>query len=825
MKGTPKPAPLHAQTTDALVTRAAFEVSREHHKEATELYKELVRRERRPAWVDALAACYAARAQNLAAKAMHKEALVLWRNRAQICAKPLIEGAYLGWLSAAGEQGELLRLLNQEQLPEAVLAELEARLAPVVLAASDKALPKLPADSALLRHRPIVLAALAAYQRADDAALAEQLQAIPYRSPYRDLKPVLKALALFHSDLDAAQAAVARLPDNGPFEPMVTLLRAAAEPGAQWLARLPGLDDNRRQVLFDLKGCPAAARPLLTELGQIVARGKDGVTASTLYDLLHKHRKGLPAGAAAALCLRLMPRAGNRLRQYQDAFGVLDEIRIEHLVALAAEACAEPEHAEDHWMRMAELLARRGGQEQRAALIWRHLAEGAPQDNRDGRLVHYLGRSVALDPKQADLHVQLVKAWRMADDKRAAEGHLKQALALFPADPGLLLEAVESALAAKAYKKAVGLARQVLALDPINPTVRALIGHALLSHARKQIKAGKPEAARKELDAAAEWLRTPAEHAGRSVLLALVSDDAGAADALLRAAYAQFGGALAGAFHLLLEAGRCGSDPRALLTRVVSLPLAAPTVEAVLALARALDGVHADQPLVRAALQQLHAPLKLAAAGGALARDDMLSLCESYQSHGDKTLLGIFATAGLKRWPQDPAFVYFKSWERHGAAPRDMGDAACRTLLDAQDRAGASGDQRTVARISALLEAAFGGADDDDDYDDEFGGAPSFEERDLVRAMVQAVGEKAFLRMGSEMLGKRAFELLRKSVGGDKQAMIEALIDLMAETGPPGMPAMPPFQPAQLISPEPPRRVQSSGAPNAPTAQKGLFDD
>lgn len=853
---TPAPAPSAKPrpvlSIDAVAAEAESAYSRGRYKEACDLYKELLKRERRPAWVTALAACYAARAESLAAKSMYKEALALWRSRAEGCGVPLVDSVYLGWLAAAGERAEMLRLLNDGKLPEQEAAMLETWLAPLVLAAPDKALPKLPASGALLRQRPAALAALEAYQRADDEALATHLQAIPFRSPYRDLKTVLKLLVQFETDPEATRTALARMPLNGPFEALAAPLRAALLPGEQWLVALHGMADAGRQLLFDLKGCPDAVRPLLTELARLASAGPD-IAGATLYDLLLKHRKALPPGAAEALCLRLLPHSGSRLRHYGEVFSPLGAIRVEHVVALAAEVHAEREHAKTHWMRMAELLVQGGGQDQTAALIWRHLADRTRPDDNTGEQAHYLERSIALDPMQADLHCRLVQIRRQAGDKRQADARLKQALALFPADIALLQEAVESALAAQTFKKALGLARQVLALDPINPAVRAQIGHALLSHGRKQIKAGKLDAARKELAAAEEWLRTPAEQASRDVLLALICDDHGAAATLLRQAHAGLGGALAGAFHLLLEAGRCGRDGRAVLAQAAVLPLPMPDSQAVQALVRTLGGMRGEERQVLAALQTLHGALKLACQRAGLASDDMLALCEACQRLGDKVLLALVTKAALARWPRHPAFVYFKYWERHAAQPGRISDRAYDDLLDAQDQALAQGDQRTVARIGALLDAAvgasvpFGPAGDD---------ALSTDHQ-MVRALLGMVGEKAFLQLGSDLLGKRAFEALKRALGGDKAAILDELVELVVELGLPGMPGFPgkpgmpgmPGMPSRLPPgmpplPAPPRGKQpprmppmprapndspnvpnAPQAPQAPQAQKDLFDD
>jgi hypothetical protein len=92
---------LKAQATPPAANGAALPghidaaLSASRYKEAIEHYKLLLKRERRPAWVEGLAAAYAGRAAQLAAKGLVKEALALWRTRAEMCGAPLFEGPYV----------------------------------------------------------------------------------------------------------------------------------------------------------------------------------------------------------------------------------------------------------------------------------------------------------------------------------------------------------------------------------------------------------------------------------------------------------------------------------------------------------------------------------------------------------------------------------------------------------------------------------------------------------------------------------------------------------------------------------------------------------
>lgn len=813
----------HAMDSAALAVEADAALAALRYKEAIEFYKELVKRERRPAWVDGLASCYAGRAHDLAAKGMFKEALVLWRNRTQLCGKTLAESPYFSWLLQAGEQGEMFRLLADKTLPEATRTELETLLAATVLAMPDNALSGLPADSALLRHRTFVLGALAAYHRGDFAALGEQLQAIPFRSPYRDLKPALKALALLQTDAEAAQAAIARLPPGGPFERLAAMLRAAVLPGDGWLAALRGLDEDSRQLVLDIKGCPDTLRPLLLELAKL----GDTPAAVPLLDTLLRYRRAVPEDKFTGLYHRLMPHLGRRLLKNPD-YAKLPIENMRHILALAGELLGRLEDAEADWIKMAELLDARPEHKLRAALIWRHLADlGSGRKGRvDGAALEYLKKSLELDPDDRESYLTVIRVLRSDNDLTQARAYLDKALPRFPKDAGVLLEAVEVALAGKAFKKAVGLAKQVLELDPINPQVRGLIGHALFSHARKQIKAHNKPAARKELDAAEEWLRAPADRATLKLLRALSAE--GQVDDVntqLREAVADFGGSsgdsLVGAFHLLLEADRVGADQQALLVRAGVDLAATPAPETVVALAQALNAAQGEKKTIRAALGSLRAPLKRAATAK-FSEADHLLVCEALQRFEENGLLLAYAGAALKHWPGRPVFVYLRVLARYGNYLYDIPDRE----LDALDKAAADarkqGDQRTAQRISALLAPPM---DDDMPFLDNDSFNPFDDYSDSPRAMFELLlamkGEKALLDMVRNAIGKQAFADLKERLGDNQKDFTRRLIDMMVEDGA-SIKRQPPtdFSPPPVNLPPPRKKFRAP-----PEIQKDLFDE
>ena len=794
-----------------------------HYKESIEHFKELLKRERRPEWLQGLAAAYAGRAEQLAAKGMLNEALALWRTRAQACQLPLLDGPYLGWLMQTGQMQQALALLPQlAQLPDEARERARERLAPALLAAPEQVLAGLADEDR--RACTAARAALAACLGGDGAALDAALPAISFRSPFRDLRPLLKAMSLLASDRAGAAAALARVPAGGAFEAMAAALRVCLLPRDAWLAGLQQLDDAGRALVLELEGCPPAQRAFVLELA---ARGHTPAPLE-LLDLLLRRRRDLPPGFVRRSALQLLPHAPHRLDALGAAGLAPTHAERERALALAAELKQHPPQvAEDHWLELADLLARAPGDgPHRAALVLRRLADAHAGHAADGVLCGHaqawLTRSAQLDPADRTAPLRLVRSARADGDLKQARRLLDAARERFPADTPLLLEAVETALAAGSFKKAAGLAKQVLQSDPINPQVRSLIGQAHLSHARKQIGNANPAAAQRELDEAAQWLRGGSERGVLALLRGLAaapaaqpSTDAAAGDALLRQAVAELGGPLAGAFHLLLEARHtrhsAAAAPLKLLQRAgIDLQAAAAAAE-VVAFARALNGLRPDDAALPSVIGTLGAMLERAAKVE-LAEGEHLLVCEALHRHHLGALTRRFAAAALARWPQRPVFVYLDAAARFGAAPWTMPQAEWDRLDRVHDQAQEQGDQRTAQRLSRLLADAdrrgpwHGVADDDDD--DEL--------PDIERMVEELGGDGPFLAMVRQQLGAALFDQLQRDSKGDPAHLVRTLIEMLGS--------------GLVDGPVPASRRQRRKAARAPRPaaqdeQKGLFDD
>jgi len=802
-------------------------------REAIELYKGLLKLERRCEWLDGLAESYAGRAHSLASKGMLPEALAVWRNRASLCGKPLFEGPYVEWLLRSGEHATAMRALAElSKQPDGTASELEYRLAAVTLVAPDSALATLPADSLLRQHREAALAALKACCSGDIGTLDEHLRAIPFRSPYRDLRFLLKSLLLTNRDPVLASELVHRVVPGGPFERLAAVVRAAVLPGKRWLVALLDLDAESRQLLLEVKGCPENRRALLLSIAEVVRRGTLPTSAGIL-DLLLPKARGLPA--VAYFCRRLLPHAVQRLRDYETACGRLSEAEAECTMALAEGIDGFHASARRHWLQ-AVTVCTNDGQLLQAALILRYLStrQHGPTaaETFDAQRAAWLQRSIELDPDDRATHVRLIRMLRQAKGLKEARAAVAVAMTRFVDDPVVLLEAVETALAGNAFKKAVTLATRVLELDPINSQVRALIGQAHLAHARKQFKARRPDAVSKEIDLAEKWLVTPGERSCAKLLRGL-SMNTPQATLLLQEAWNELGGELPATLQLLLENCRLSGQPAAALRRAGISLSGVPSPREVIAAMHVIGTVgKAEDRFLASALETLHAPLKRAAQG-TFAQADLVAVCETWLRRGQRSLLRAYAEAGLRCWPELPALVYLRASAVHGRdAYFSLSPAEERALRMAAERAATDGDQRTVLRIRELLAPPheyrndvddFDEEDDlDEDDDDQDFAEPTFDLRGILEMMAATGNPAAIIDLARGLVPDADFRRLQRNAGHNRrqlaQMLMDYLADMMAKITGNNRPATPEPRPSHASAP-------NSRPADEDDRQGRLFDD
>ena len=762
---------LRGEGTVALVASAESSLASGRFREAIECYKELLKHERNPAWIDGLALSYAGRARSLASKSLFGEALEVWRNRSSFCGKPLVEGPYVDWLVWAGETKECIRLLSGRSLPDDERSLIEYRLSGFVLTAPEEIVALVPSVSPLIGHRAFAMGAVSAYCSGDASAMDENLKAIPFRSPYRDLRLILKASVLLETDPEEARVAIAKIPEGGPFERLAAPVRVALLPDRQWLSGLSSLDEDGRQMLLDVKGCPENMRPMIMDLAKL----GDSANPSGLFDLIIHDQEKIPKECAASLSRRLIPYVQNGMKYYIRKFGALPLAESHRLCALEAELSNDLEKAENQWIQACMALKKSSDPEdkRRAALIIR--SKGIKRKRTDDSDVYFdialLEESLELDPEDKDTHLELIKCLRAVSELKEARKCVDAALSRFPQNASILQEAVETALANNSFKKAISFAKRLIKLDPINSSVRTTIGQAHLSHARKQIRVDNLSAARRELEAAKEWLREKKDLANLNMLFAIVHDDGKSIDEVrLAEAVSGLGGNFPGGLHVLLEANRLKLDPIGLLRRA-DIDLSRPPAPAeVLALAHTLDAMPNDEKELKLALGPLRPPIRRAAIAR-FPESDRRMICEALLRHREFDLVRAYAEEALKHWPDRPVFLYFKMAALYGndserIKPREFDD-----LQKAAEEARRQGDERTGIRIRELFMQIADSGDEESDLIDP---------GDLFEAIRALGGEKNLIDLVREMIGEKLFREMEKRFGGNKDEFLREVIEMIS---------------------------------------------
>lgn len=700
-------------STGELIARCESLLSARNYRDAIDVYKLLLKREPRAeaGWRESLAAAYLERARELAGKAMHREAAVLWENIPSLCGQSPQPELYVGWLLHSGQYAKAVRVYADHAAVLTGAGELETLLAALALTGQKDVLQALPQDAPTRRQLTATQNALRAYSRGEsEEAVRECLQHIPIRSPYRDLRQALAALLKLETDPAGATALVDRIPTTSPYHGLAEIVRACA--AAEPLRTLPALDPPSREIASGLLGLEPRQIKLFKEWARLGAAPSD----KAIFGFITANLAALDRDQARRASLALLPAYPPGLAIHVKLFGPLPPYQSQRLQALKAERDGDLQSVLHHWRSCAELLAQDTADPDNrlmAALVLRHLArllaENPPPWFVEARAEDLLADSLQLDPDDRDTYLQLAKLHQDAGNDKEYHQWVERAVKQFPDDPQVLLAAVATATARKAYKKAAGFAARVLELDPINGKARNILINSHLAHARKQILAGKHELATKELDSAAQLERNHARGGVVEInrgLLAFTRHQREFAQQWLREGVRIAGNPLLARLRLTVEASRLRLKP-ALFLRDLGLDDPGKFIVGradLLAMAQVLGAYRKEGASnLGAALEDLTKPLKRAIKT-LHAEDDLLSVCECLHQAPHHALLEYAATHALEHRQERPLFVYFQIFGRAKGSLHQVKDRDFQRLEVARERAAAAKDHRAKLLIERFFD-------------------------------------------------------------------------------------------------------------------------
>lgn len=724
-------APARAVTPDS----AQADLQAGRFREAMAGFKELLKAGPTAVLRDGLAAAYEGRAGQLAAKGLLKEALVMWENRSALGEMPpRLDHAVL--LLRLGRVAPAVEMLGDPSVSgdPGLRPGFASHLAAHSLGGTPGIAEAVPADDPIRVQGPAAEEALDAYCAGNDQALAQALKAIPFRSPYRDLVQILKALTRLDPAArdpaggwadevrDEAAGLLDRVGDDSGFASLRDAARLALLSEADLAPRLREAGPAGRDLVFALRGWSVERAALWSELQAL----GDPPQPRDLLRLMYKHRRTLGEDWVRERGLRLlMPNLGARAKWWLEAGGKpLTDLEVVRLNAWLSEAEADPWDVAYGWQDYANLLSEAAQRQVAAgsdaalqiALARRrtdHLfgvtqgfTPDADPDSLPAMVASDLEASLDTDPDDRPTYLSLIGYHLRAKALKEARRILKLAQARWPTDKAVLTAAMDIALAGGAFKKAAAIAREILDVDPINSRVRERLVDAHLAHARKNLRDRRPDLAERALTQAGEWGRGEVTQERLELMRGLIEMHAGApeGEARLRAVAETLGCGLAARLVLLLEAEGCGMSGRPLLKRLdLAKPPAPDAADLQAFLTRLRTHLDAGAQLPPEVGQELTEPLKRAARLK-LGLSELESICETLRRVNLDAARLAFANAALKRWRGEPVFELHAFEARHGGVmPWNLTMPDLLRLEKALERARAAGDSRLVHRLIELL--------------------------------------------------------------------------------------------------------------------------
>jgi len=728
------------------------------YKEASDLFKELLKQSADAETKRCLADCYLQRAWAMAGKGMFKEACVLWENYAAQAQMPLqAQHVYVLWLMAGKNERKayaVLDGLNARQLDEE-FPTLSVYLGALLVSGSTELLPHLPKDSALLKHWEWVVAALAAYRNGERERCEQALKQLPFRSAFRDLRTLLKAQLLDGAESVQALALVAKIPDESPYQPLAKACLAYRQSGADFVASLSGLEHNQRRIVAQAKGFSVRQAQLLETL----IKHSGELDAKTRFNLVLQYRDVFGVDAAQAYCLGALAEYPGGEKDYFKHFASKDLFEENRLQALLHEQAENGYDAGFFWERCIDILKKdRPANDRKIALILRHMAGKAPY----AEAVTLLIDSLEYDPGDRPSYLKLLTIYQeQRPDPVQYEHWLERGLQRFPADTDLLVRAAKSAAARKAFKKAAAYAKALLKIDPVNTLAKHLLFANHMAHARRLVKTEKFHLVEKEIQAAEQLtidksLRRQAELL-RGFYLWQAEDKAQGLQRIVDTLATLHDDPVNMHFQAQIEAGLLELPTQGISRALPAFKdylLSAPQLQRLIASLDYYDEQLDDRSLLFKALDKVKAPLKKSVEW--LLDHDTLLLgwCQALEAIGHYELLKHCAKAAQARRHR-PAWMYYRTLAECQGDASHLDFMSLYRLKIALEDARADNDNKTAGLIARLLERASGAPEPLEDEAEDFDQPPISD--DPIEDLFGPIPDAMFKR-----IEKKIEEIIRK---------------------------------------------------------------
>jgi tetratricopeptide (TPR) repeat protein len=488
----------------------------EDFAEAIAAFKELLRRNGRDEWRQQLARAYQGRIDRLAGKGLVKEALVMLDSMERCCPGAQCLDLHLELLLRAVKYVEAAAFFaqNRSAISEELGMRAEAMFGALQLAGEEGIAAALGPDSPVVHYYPAAGSALSAFCQKNDVEVEQALKSIPFRSPYRDFRMLIKGMMLLATDPDAAGNFLAKIDSVSPYWQLARMFEMAGGSLSGIFLRLQDLSPSMRRLLPLSLGINEQEMDFLSRLREAAQ------DPFKLYHVIAAHGKCLAPARQNALLLRLLPHCGRKVKFLLPRHRHLPEEQLFRILALASELDGEGDISVEFWDDVLQRIdLARPENHLQAALILRYQA--ALMRRYDdifypADILKKLEASLKYDPDDKNAWLTAVKLAGLFDGKKK-NNLAAQALTQMPDDVDILIMAIENAAERSAFKKASSLTAHLLTIDPINTRAKELLVETQLAHGRKLTLQGKFDLAVREFSAASPQSRS-ALYKGRSLL-------------------------------------------------------------------------------------------------------------------------------------------------------------------------------------------------------------------------------------------------------------------------------------------------------------------
>ncbi len=673
--------------------------------EAVKLFRRLYKESDGKQGAEQLQGAFIGRINQLRLKGMEKEALNIYENMAAIFpdSDPAL---HISLLIGAGKYNPAAKLYRATAgtLPRKQRRIIDEFLATRILSGQREFLSALPEDSNLRLHHPHAEHALQSYCRGEDDEVRAALQAIPFRSPYKNFCLALKGMLAFHREPQEALSYFEKIDCNSPFSRITVPYRHLIGGEDKETEKLAALD---HQVIRSLEGLNKKT------LGFLKSLQAQGLSPSALYRKLVSSGQCLGKNRVRRICRRLLPHVPEKLDDFNRRFGpISDRFERYHLLALGSEIDGEYYHLVEDWQTACdELISRNNSDDHlKIALIYRHIAGIMEKDRGEyspGEIRKQLQKSLAYDADDKETWLKLVDLMSdsPAEQYRLTNRMLKQ----FPDDTDVLFCGVEAAVRRGAFKKASRLAATLLEIDPINPKVRRLLIKAHLGHAHKLAAQKKYELACRECVAAKAYDRADFSRGKIEIchgLLTILGGDRENGFLLLEDGATMAESPILAGFQIRLEAGLL-EMPSSMIKSFngrLKKAMKSPPDKAVLL--QLVDAISRCDGKKHPALEQFHSiltPWLKKGARLALSLAELQRICETFQLRHFHNLLLVYAKGALKKYPQTPRFIFYCIYAQTNGGQKQLSNRRYNQLDEAWERAMEKGDRPTATLIDDFM--------------------------------------------------------------------------------------------------------------------------